>query len=160
MDNICDICMKKNGMNIITISTWREPSPSGQQHLCISRSWVKTPVWWEFKRQLITLQIRVLKYGPPDAFVRPANTSKNEKSIKFDQIYLILRAFLVFCGPQKLFSYKLRHAEHFSSSIWPSNQFEFETPGLDHQEMCIFCVRKNEHILAQTNGRDSFPVRY
>ncbi len=41
--------------------------------------------------------------GPPDAFVRPANTSKNDKSIKLDQILLFLRAFFVKCGPQKLF---------------------------------------------------------
>jgi hypothetical protein len=39
---------------------------------------------------------------------------------------LILRAFLVFCGPQKPFSCKLP-AEHFFSRMWPSNQFEFET---------------------------------
>ncbi len=51
--------------------------------------------------------------GPPDAFVRPANTSKNDKSVKFDQIWLILRAFLVNCGPQKLSSYEQRPTEHF-----------------------------------------------
>ncbi len=68
--------------------------------------------------------------GPPDASVRPANNSKNDKSIKFDQILLILRAFLVNCGPQKLFSYKLRPVEHSFSRMWPSDQFEFETPGL------------------------------
>ncbi len=66
--------------------------------------------------------------GPWDAFVRPANTSKNAKSIKFDKIQLIFRAFPVYCGPQKLFPCKLRPAEHCFARIWPSNQFEFETP--------------------------------
>ncbi len=39
----------------------------------------------------------------PDTFVRPANIPKNYKTINFVQIYLILRAFLENCGPQKLF---------------------------------------------------------
>jgi hypothetical protein len=69
--------------------------------------------------------------GLPDALVRPANTSKHDKSLKFDQIKLYLRAFLAFCGPQKLFSYKLGPAEHFFSRMWPSNQFEFETLGIE-----------------------------
>ncbi len=40
-------------------------------------------------------------------------------------------AFLVNCGPQKLFSYKLWPAEHFFSRMWPFDQFEFETPELE-----------------------------
>jgi hypothetical protein len=63
--------------------------------------------------------------------------SKNDKSIKFDQIKLILRAFLVFCGPQQLFSYTLWSAEHFFSRMWPSNQFEFETPVLTRPNIYI-----------------------
>jgi hypothetical protein len=63
----------------------------------------------------------------------PRTPQKNDKSIKFDQIKLILRAFLVNFGPQKLFSYKLRPAEHFFSRMWPSDQFEFETPALDEK---------------------------
>ncbi len=69
--------------------------------------------------------------GPPDAFVRPAITLKNDKSIKFDQIYLILTAFLVNCGLEKLVSFKLRPAKHFFSKMWFSDQFEFETPDLE-----------------------------
>ncbi len=41
--------------------------------------------------------------GPPNAFVRPANMPENDKIIDFDQIYFILKAFLVNRGPQKLF---------------------------------------------------------
>ncbi len=78
--------------------------------------------------------------GPPDAFVRPRNTSKNAKSIMFDQIKLILRAFLVYCGPQKLFSYKLRPADHSISRMWPSDQFEFETPVLDSVSVANYFV--------------------
>jgi hypothetical protein len=32
--------------------------------------------------------------GPPDAFVRPANNSKNDKSIKFNQLSLFLGLFM------------------------------------------------------------------
>ncbi len=69
-------------------------------------------------------------FGPLDAFVRPANISKIGKIISFDQIKLILSAFLVICGPQKLVS-KLRPAEHFFCGMWPSDKFEFETPDLE-----------------------------
>ena len=55
--------------------------------------------------------------GPPDALVRPANTSKNNKNIKFDQIKLILRAFLVNCGPKKLF---------FQANCGPRSIFSLE----------------------------------
>ncbi len=34
------------------------------------------------------------------------------------------------CGPQKLFSIKLRPAEHYSFGMWPADQFEFKTPDL------------------------------
>ncbi len=57
--------------------------------------------------------------GPPNACVWPVNISKIDKIIYFDQIYLNLRAFLVNCGPQKLFSYKLRPAEHCSLECGP-----------------------------------------
>ncbi len=57
--------------------------------------------------------------GPPDAFVRLANIPKNDKIINFNQIHIILKAFLVNCRQQKFFfSKKLRPVEHFG--IWPS----------------------------------------
>jgi hypothetical protein len=48
-------------------------------------------------------------YGLPDAFVRSVNNSKTDKNINFNPF----RAFIVNCGPQKLFSNKLRPAEAF-----------------------------------------------
>ncbi len=62
--------------------------------------------------------------------MRAANIPKIEKIISFVQIKLILSAFLVICGPEKLVSNKLRPAEHFFCGLWPSDKFEFETPGL------------------------------
>jgi hypothetical protein len=61
------------------------------------------------------------------AFMRLANISKNNKSVKFDQILYILRAFLVNCSPHKLFLNKLQSTEHFFSGMWPSHKFEFQT---------------------------------
>ncbi len=95
--------------------------------------------------------------GPLDAFVRPANTSKNDKSIKLNLIQLTLRAFLVNCCPQNLFSYKLRRSGHFSTRIWPSDQFEFETPGLQHALFIVLLCgahssEKNEFFGNEKHG--------
>ncbi len=79
--------------------------------------------------------------GPPDAFVRPASISKTENIVNFDQIQLILRAFLVNCGPQELFSDKLRPAKHCFFGMWPSHKFEFETPGIDNVCTTQFTLR-------------------
>ncbi len=57
--------------------------------------------------------------GPPVAFARPANMSKTDKIQNFDQIWPILRAFLINCGPQKIFSIKLWPTEHFSLECGP-----------------------------------------
>jgi hypothetical protein len=65
--------------------------------------------------------------GPPDAFLRPVNISKSKI---FDLINVILRTFLVNCGPQKLFSSKLWPAEPSFFGMFPSNKFEFVTPAL------------------------------
>jgi hypothetical protein len=68
--------------------------------------------------------------GPPYAFARPANVSKTDKIIKVDTILLMMRAFLVNCGPQKLFFNKQQPTEHFFFVMWPSYEYEFETPAL------------------------------
>jgi hypothetical protein len=71
--------------------------------------------------------------GPPDAFERPANILKIDKSINFDQISLIFGKFSLFEGysckllPAKVFSIKMRPADQFYLGMWPS---EFETPAL------------------------------
>jgi hypothetical protein len=66
--------------------------------------------------------------GPPDAFARPANTSKNAKGIKFNLAYF--ESFACKLRPAKAFLYKLWLTEHFFPRIWRSDQFEFETPAL------------------------------
>ncbi len=80
----------------------------------------------------------------------PRTPQKNAKSIMFDQIKPIFRAFLVYCGPQKLFSYKLRPAEHFISRMWPSYQFEFETPGIQSPQKCSLCHFFQQALAQQT----------
>jgi hypothetical protein len=77
-------------------------------------------------------------HGPPDAFEWPANNSKTNKNVNFDHFKLIFRAFLVNCGPLKLFSNKLRPAEQFFGGMRPSNTFEFETPGLNAHLCLLF----------------------
>ncbi len=65
---------------------------------------------------------------------------KTVKIINFNQIWLILRAFLVNWGTQKLFSNKLRLAEHFFFRIWPFDKFEFETLALVNEQKFWSCV--------------------
>ncbi len=58
---------------------------------------------------------------------RGPRISKPEKSVNFSIIWDL---FKFFCDPQKLFSIKLRPAEHYSFGMWSSDQFEFETLAL------------------------------
>jgi hypothetical protein len=82
--------------------------------------------------------------GPLDAFAQPWNISINDKSIKFDQILLIFRAFPVNCGSQKIFNYEVRPAEHFLSGKWPFDKFQFETPALKYVPTGENIVKEDE----------------
>ncbi len=55
------------------------------------------------RERVVSLSIKQALCVPPDVFVWPANIPKNDKIMNFDQIQLILRAFLGNCGLQKLF---------------------------------------------------------
>jgi hypothetical protein len=57
-----------------------------------------------------------LKHVARQMHLRGTLTSKTDKMIKFEQIQLIFRAFLVICCPHKLFSIQLRHMKHFFSA--------------------------------------------
>jgi hypothetical protein len=121
----------QNKWKIIAFENWIwQKNPFFHFSLQIFKNW-KCYIFFILKKRKDDVDQDSQSRGPPDVLVRPANTSKNDKSIKFDQIRLIFRGFLVYCGPQKLFSYKLRPAEHFFSRMWPSDQFEFETPDVD-----------------------------
>ncbi len=73
------------------------------------------------------------------------NLIKLQILIKFG-IYLKL-AFLAICGPHKLFSIKLRPAEHFFFRMWPSNQFEFCDPCFKQRVGVKVCQKsKNSNI--------------
>jgi hypothetical protein len=73
---------------------------------------------------------------------------KNWEYCKFWSNLAYLRAFLVNCGPQELFTDKLRPAKHFFFGMWPSHKFEFETPGLDHR----FLTGVHEPLRAPRRG--------
>ncbi len=86
----------------------------------IGRSWVQTS----------SLKSRGFQHaarGPPDTFVQPVNNSKNNKIINFEQIQLICKAFILKCGPQKLFTRKLRPGDISSWEMRNFDRFEFET---------------------------------
>ncbi len=72
--------------------------------------------------------------------LKPANIPKHDKIINFDQIQFILRAILVNCGPQNLFSKKLWPAENFFFGMWPSDEFQYETPALGYAQNRIESV--------------------
>ncbi len=75
--------------------------------------------------------------GPPNAFVRPASISKTENIINFGQIQLIFGNFSCKLWLARAFSDKLRPAKHFFFGMWPSHEFEFETPALTYTHVPI-----------------------
>ncbi len=67
--------------------------------------------------------------GPSGVIVRPAFIWKTSDMLNFDQIYLNLRAFISFVAHGMFFPLNWARGSFFIW-MWPSYQYEFETPAL------------------------------
>ncbi len=72
---------------------------------------------------------------PTRCIVAARKHPKNRQNYKFWSNLAYIEGVLVNCGPQKLFSTKLRPAEHFFLEY----EFEFETPGLHGRKLKLIC---------------------
>jgi hypothetical protein len=81
-----------------------------------------------FKIVVETLEQGSQTSGPPNARQMP-----NAKKTFFLSNLAYFKGFSRVLRPaEAFFSCKLQPAKHFISRMWPSDQFEFETPALEH----------------------------